>query len=218
MTVTDTGIGMSAESLDTVFDMFVQVDEQNNRAKAGLGIGLTLVRSLVEMHGGRVTAWSAGLGYGSEFAVRLPLMKEAVVRVQEKSAEAGAIRGLPRVLVVDDNRNAADSLGAILQMLGAEVRVADDGRRALDEIDEFRPAAVFLDLGMPGIDGYEVASRIRARPADDTRLIAVSGWGQDRDRRQTEEAGFDAHLVKPPAIDDLQAVLAGLFDPNSGSS
>jgi CheY-like chemotaxis protein len=212
MTITDNGIGISADSLNSVFDMFVQVDERSDRSGSGLGIGLTLVRSIVNMHGGEVTAESAGIGLGSQFCVRLPLAEGAGAAPRQEAAAVGEVRGLPRVLVVDDNLDAADSLGAVLELLGADVRSVHDGPSALGEIDAFEPVAVFLDLGMPGMDGYEVASRIRAGPKSETCLIAVTGWGQERDRRRTLAAGFDHHLVKPPDVASLQGVLALLAD------
>ena len=210
--VSDTGIGIAADALPRVFDMFVQANARDSRAQSGLGIGLTLVRSLVEMHGGSVAARSAGAGLGSEFQVRLPLARHDARRAPAEARGAGrTIPGLPRVMVVDDNRDAADSLAAVLKLLGAEVRVTNDGRTALDELGAFRPAVVFLDLGMPGMDGYETARHMRAR--EDTRstlIIALTGWGQESDRRQTQAAGFNQHLVKPADITALRAVLASL--------
>jgi signal transduction histidine kinase len=211
VTVSDTGVGISAAALPKVFDMFVQADARDRRAQTGLGIGLTLARSLAEMHGGSVTAKSAGEGKGSEFAVRLPIAKDRAAGPLGKAAVVEEVRGLPRVLVVDDNQDAADSLGALLQVLGAEVRVVHDGETALTAFSSFHPVAVFLDLGMPGMNGYEVATRIRARPENGkTLLIALTGWGQDKDRRQTAAAGFNHHLVKPADVGALQAVLAAL--------
>ncbi|HUQ25591.1 MAG TPA: ATP-binding protein [Burkholderiales bacterium] len=211
VTVSDNGIGIAPEALPRVFDMFVQADARDVRAKTGLGIGLTLARSLVEMHGGTVTASSAGIGRGSEFVVRLPLSAHEVKRVKAGAGATQPIAGLPRIMVVDDNRDAALTLAAVLQLLGAEVRVAHDGVSALDEFGAFRPAAIFLDLGMPGMDGYETAKRIRARSeARDTLIIALTGWGQEKDRRQTEAAGFNHHLVKPADIAALKTVLASL--------
>jgi signal transduction histidine kinase len=210
--VSDTGIGIAADALPRVFDMFVQANARDSRAQSGLGIGLTLVRSLVEMHGGSVAARSAGAGLGSEFQVRLPLARHDARRAPAETRGAGRkIAGLPRVMVVDENRDAADSLAAVLKLLGAEVRVTNDGRAALDELGAFRPAVVFLDLGMPGMDGYETARHMRAR--EDTRstlIIALTGWGQESDRRQTQAAGFNQHLVKPADITALRAVLASL--------
>ena len=211
VTVTDTGIGIPASALPTVFEMFVQANAGDSRAKTGLGIGLTLVRSLVEMHGGRVEAHSPGAGRGSEFVVHLPVAREVAASEQNPAAAMQEVRGLPRVLVVDDNHDAADSLGAVLQMLGADVRVTHDGKAALATIAGFHPSAVFLDLGMPDLNGYEVAKLIRARPdAHDTVLVAVTGWGQESDRRKSEASGFNHHLVKPADVGALQAVLASL--------
>jgi signal transduction histidine kinase/ActR/RegA family two-component response regulator len=215
VTVKDSGIGIPAGALPRVFDMFVQVHESTQRAQAGLGIGLTLVRSLVEMHGGRVEAHSAGSGKGSEFVVRLP-----VATLQPATAESKvnggslALRELTRILVVDDNEDAADSLGALLRMMGADVRIAHEGPTALGLFDTFRPAAIFLDLGMPGMDGFEIARCIRSRPhGGATIIIALTGWGQERDRRRTQEAGFTMHLAKPADMDSLQAVLLSISSP-----
>jgi signal transduction histidine kinase len=211
VTVSDTGIGIAPEALPRVFDMFVQVDAGDRRAQTGLGIGLTLARSLVEMHGGSVAARSPGIGRGSEFVVRLPLARRDLPRMAVDAKAAQRIPGLPRVLVVDDNRDAADSLAAVLKMLGAEVRVSNGGEAALEELGKFRPAVVFLDLGMPGMDGYETARHMRSREEGRTTMIvALTGWGQESDRRQTQAAGFNQHLVKPADIPALQAVLATL--------
>jgi signal transduction histidine kinase len=211
VSVSDTGIGIAADALPRVFDMFVQANARDSRAQTGLGIGLTLVRSLAEMHGGSVTARSAGAGRGSEFVVRLPLARRDLPRVAVDAKAAQRIPGLPRVLVVDDNRDAADSLAAVLKMLGAEVRVSNGGEAALEELGKFRPAAVFLDLGMPGMDGYETARQMRSREEGRAAMIvALTGWGQESDRRQTQAAGFNQHLVKPADLPALQAVLATL--------
>lgn len=211
VTVADSGIGIPTEFLPRVFEMFVQVDGNDRRARSGLGIGLTLARRLVGMHGGSLTAHSAGPGRGSEFTVRLPLLDRDVSRRSSQAPAKHHVAGLPRILVVDDNRDAADTLGAVLQMLGAEVRVTHDGHAALEAVASFRPAAVFLDLGMPGMDGHEVARRIRAdRRAPQPVLVALTGWGQEKDRRATRAAGFHRHLVKPAEIEDLEDVLASL--------
>jgi CheY-like chemotaxis protein len=169
---------------------------------------LSLVRSLLAMHGGSVEARSEGIGRGSEFVVRLPLADVASAASSQMPRPLGA--ALPRaarVLVVDDNHDAADSLGSLLQFLGAEVEVAHDGPGALVAFDTHRPAVVLLDIGMPGMDGHEVARRIRAA-GHDTMLVALTGWGQKQDRERSREAGFDHHLVKPVDVDALQALLA----------
>ena len=206
VSVKDNGIGIAPNVLSQVFDMFMQVDRSTRRSQGGLGIGLTLVRSLVSMHGGSVEAKSDGPGLGSEFIVRLPLLAAAVL-----PAEASRrTQPLPskRILIVDDSRDGGDSLAMLLRVLGAEVALVHSGRAALDCITSFRPDVVLLDIGMPGMDGYEVARRIRANP-DHRRisLIALTGWGQDEDRQRSTAAGFNHHLVKPADIDQLRQIL-----------
>ena len=211
VSVVDTGIGIPADLLPRVFEMFVQADGTDRRAQTGLGIGLTLARRLVDMHGGSLTARSAGPGRGSEFIVRLPLLRQDVTLESAAAPAAPHVAGVPRVLVVDDNRDAADTLGAVLKMLGAEVRVTHDGQAALEAVASFKPAAVFLDLGMPGMDGHEVARRILADPkTPHPVLVALTGWGQENDRRATRATGFNRHLVKPAEIEELEDVLASL--------
>jgi signal transduction histidine kinase len=208
--VADTGIGIAGDMLPRVFDMFVQAEGNGRRAQSGLGIGLTLVRSLVALHGGTVAASSPGVGAGSRFTVRLPLVAPVVQRPIAKHSLQG-LKSPPRVLVVDDNADAADSLGALLETLGAEVRVAYSGAEALRIYEEFRPAVLFLDLGMPEMDGYELARRIRGRPeARSAKIIAHTGWGRGKDRELTHAAGFDRHLVKPANVEALRAVLAAI--------
>jgi len=189
----------------------VQADHAAARAQGGLGIGLTLVKSLVELHGGTVEAHSDGLGKGSEFVVRLPL---AAAAAEAAGGEAGGpspdgwARGL-RVLVVDDNADAADSLALLLRLHGHDVRVAHDGLGALALAPAFRPELIFLDIGMPGMDGYEAARRLRRLPGlQRVRLAALTGWGQQEDRRRSKEAGFDVHLVKPVDPAALEGLLA----------
>ena len=205
VSVRDNGIGIAPANVATVFDMFMQVDRSNRRAQGGLGIGLTLVRTLVELHGGQVEAHSEGLGQGSTFVVRLPIVNEAV-------AEPGASvtpRAFPvrRIMVVDDNRDAADTLGRLLGAFGVVVALAYDGPSALERLDVFAPDVVLLDIGMPGMDGYEVARAIRRRRGAQPLVIALSGWGQEQDLRDASGAGFDHHLVKPPDIGKLAALL-----------
>jgi signal transduction histidine kinase len=206
--VSDTGIGIDATELPTIFEMFSQAHARDARAQTGLGIGLTLARSLVEMHGGSIQAASEGPGRGSEFVVRLPVSAARSTTSIPAAEPASGIGHLRRVLVVDDNRDAADTLGAMLQMIGVDARVAYDGKAALEAVEGFRPAVVVLDLGMPGMDGYAVARAIRERAhLNDVRLVALTGWGQERDRALTRQAGFDHHLIKPVDIDAMQAVL-----------
>ncbi|HVF62127.1 MAG TPA: ATP-binding protein [Thermoanaerobaculia bacterium] len=212
VSVRDTGTGISADMLPRVFELFTQVDRSAGRAQGGLGIGLTLVKSLVEMHGGSVEAHSEGPGRGSEFVVRLPL-SAAPRRAGEPGPEERppAILALRRVLVVDDNRDAAESLAMLLKLLGSEVHVAYDGPGALEAVTSYRPSVVLLDIGMPGMDGHEVARRIRSQPElQDVALIAITGWGQEEDRRRSHEAGFDSHLIKPVDVGALEGLLASL--------
>jgi signal transduction histidine kinase/ActR/RegA family two-component response regulator len=215
--VRDNGIGIPADHLDSVFDMFMQVERSNRRSQGGLGIGLTLVRSLVAMHGGTVLARSAGPGHGSEFVVTLPVTAEKVRRIDPPRLVA--MFPPRRILVVDDNQDAADTLGSLLTALGATTAVVHSGAAALDAFATFSPDAVLLDLGMPGMDGYDVARRIRAMEGHpDTLLIALTGWGQDYDYRQSRAAGFDHHLVKPPDIERLRDLLsAGWTAPEPGA-
>jgi signal transduction histidine kinase len=207
--VRDTGIGLEPEMLPRIFDLFVQVDHTATRSQGGLGIGLTLVKNLVEMHQGSVEAHSPGLGQGSEFVVRLPLSAQALEAVKpQDDREAPQQSSGRRLLVVDDNRDAADSLATLLRLLGHEVRVAHDGPAALALAKDYRPEVVFLDIGMPGMDGYQVARRLRRQPGlEGVRLAALTGWGQPEDRRRSAEAGFDHHLVKPVEPSALQQLL-----------
>jgi CheY-like chemotaxis protein len=211
--VRDTGVGIPAEMLPRVFEMFTQVDRSSKRAQGGLGIGLSLVRGLVQMHGGSVEAASAGPGQGSEFTVRLPLAPEP--RPSPGAAGPAAQRPtaapLHRILVVDDLPDAARSLGTLLRLAGADVQIAYDGPGALAALGTYRPDVVLLDIGLPKMDGYEVARRIRQQPEfRDVMLIALTGWAQEDDRRLARAAGFDHHLVKPVDFDALQALLASL--------
>jgi CheY-like chemotaxis protein len=172
-----------------------------------------LVKGLVALHGGTVEARSEGPGRGSEFCVRLPV-KDAGPRDTETRAHEQARSGPLRVLVVDDNRDAASSLSAVVELMGHEVRVGYDGQRAVEIAEEFRPDVVLLDLGMPGIDGYETCRRIRRHAwGNEVRLVAVTGWGQDEDRRKSAAAGFDEHLVKPVKPEALEALLGDLRSP-----
>ncbi len=213
--VRDSGIGIAPDVLPHVFELFVQADHATTKTQGGLGIGLTLVKNLVGLHGGTVEAQSDGLGRGSEFVVRLPLTALAVGQDQggETGQQAHQPPALPvyRLLVVDDNQDAADSLALLLKLRGHEVRVAYSGPAALAMTSQYAPDLVFLDIGMPGMDGYEVARRLRQRPGlEKVVLAALTGWGQQEDRRRTTEAGFDHHLVKPPEPKALESVLAEL--------
>ncbi len=213
--VRDRGIGLDEEEARRIFEMFVQVDAGAARAGGGLGIGLTLVRQLVGMHGGSVEARSAGPGEGSEFVVRLPRAPAGTLAPVPAPAEAPAMPGTPatggvsgrRALVLDDNRDAADTLSMMLDLLGFQVRTIYDPGQFEEAFAAFPADAVFLDVGMPGRSGYEVAAALRAAPGGrDVLLVAVTGWGQPEDRRRTREAGFDRHLVKPPELAAIHAI------------
>ena len=209
--VRDTGVGMSADMLASVFDMFVQGRRSLARSEGGLGIGLTLTRALVELHGGSITAASDGPGRGSEFTVTLP---RAHARTADEPEASSAVRAAPgmRVLLVDDNQDLIEALAALLEGWGYAVRVAYDGESAIEAARTFRPDAIFLDLGLPGLDGYAVARRLRALPEfRTTPIIALTGYGQDADRRGVVDAGFDRHLTKPVAAHTLQDILAKVY-------
>ena len=219
ISVRDSGAGIPAEMLPVVFEPFRQLESPTGRVPGGLGIGLTLVKSLIEMHGGSVEAHSGGIDRGSEFRVRLPLAPGVQptgdgAPTETRSVGAGGRRAVlhaRRVLVVDDNRDAAESLAMLLELLGADARVVYSGAEALDLLETYRPAVVLLDIGMPDMDGFEVAQRIRQRPEfDNITLIALTGWGQEEDRRHSREAGFDHHLVKPADVGALETLLVTL--------
>jgi len=211
VSVADSGIGIPVDRLPDVFEMFAQVDRLSGRSQGGLGIGLALVKRLVEMHGGTVSVASEGPGRGSRFEVRLPAEDAASARGAD--AATGPRRTASghgaRILVADDNRDSADSMAAMLSLMGFETAVAYDGDEALQVASAWRPHAAILDIGMPRLSGEEVARRLRASEhSRDMMLIALSGWGRDDDRRRTSEAGFDHHLVKPLDIDALVELLA----------
>jgi signal transduction histidine kinase/ActR/RegA family two-component response regulator len=214
--VRDTGIGMAPELLAGVFDLFVQGDVAMDRAQGGLGIGLTLVKQLVTMHGGNVQARSDGLGKGSEFVILLPILHDGARDASPESALP--VQGSSRVLIVEDNGDAAESLRMLLELLGHQVRVAQDGFVALDILSVESFDVILVDIGLPGMDGYALANHIRALPKSKmTRLVALTGYGQDEDRRRALAAGFDQHLVKPIDIDRLQALLAERAPSTSAS-
>jgi len=196
--IKDTGVGIPSDQLSGIFEIFAQVDRTLEQSQGGLGIGLTLVKRLVEMHGGTVAAYSEGPDRGSELVVRLPVLREPPKEQQApEPAAAGSTPGR-RVLVVDDNQDAAVSLAMLLELTGHEVRTAFDGLKAVEVAGEFLPDVVLMDLGMPKLNGYEAATRIREQMWGERMvLVAVTGWGQEDDRRRTAEAGFDGHLVKP---------------------
>jgi PAS domain S-box-containing protein len=212
--VSDSGIGISERQLPHVFDLYMQDDNSLQRSGSGIGLGLALVKNLVDLHAGVVTAQSGGLGKGSQFTVSLPRHSAAAVVVSSDVAIAIPASASRKILVVDDNQDAASSLAILLEMEGHETRTAADGETALLEVEAWRPDMVFLDIGLPRLSGYEVARTIRANDWGHALvLIALTGWGQDEDRRATAEAGFDAHLVKPATRDALAASLTTTRQP-----
>ncbi|HET9266633.1 MAG TPA: response regulator, partial [Vicinamibacterales bacterium] len=204
--ITDNGVGLPADLLPHVFDLFVQGQRTLDRAQGGLGVGLTIVRRLIEMHGGAITATSAGLNQGSTFEIRLPVMPD----VQLAAAPTSAPERRPqRILVVDDNADGATILAALLKLDGHHVEIALSGQQALERLQSFQPNVALVDIGLPGLDGYEVARRIRGSSGYEAmRLIAITGYGRNEDRERGRAAGFDAHLVKPVEFPALQRALA----------
>jgi signal transduction histidine kinase/ActR/RegA family two-component response regulator len=205
---TDSGMGIAPDKQDSIFDMFVQVDQSLERgSRSGLGVGLTLARQLIELHGGSISVHSAGLGAGSEFVVRL---RRGEVPPPEPPAPPPVSAPIPRhrVLIADDNVDFANSLYSILESLGQQVTVVHDGFAALEAAGRLRPGFIFLDIGMPGLNGYEVAERLRRQSATcDAVIVAITGWGQEKDRERAREAGFDQHLVKPADVEHLVRLL-----------
>jgi signal transduction histidine kinase len=209
--VSDSGIGIPTPDLSHVFDLFSQVRVHQGRTEGGLGIGLSLVRQILSLHGGTVDVWSEGPGRGSTFTVRLPLAASAAQTEQPpRRPEAELASAHRRILVVDDNEDAAGSLAMLLQQLGHLTAIAHDGDEALEVFETFHPDTVFMDIGMPRMNGCEAARRLRRlKGGNRVHLVAVTGWGQDKDIQRTREAGFNLHLLKPVGIEALNGVLAG---------
>jgi CheY-like chemotaxis protein len=209
--VTDKGIGIAADHLPRIFEMFAQVDTAFDRSQGGLGIGLSLVKGLVEMHGGGVQAHSDGPGMGSQFVVCLPTAGAQPSRVGDPANDDGETCGVSkcRILVVDDNRLSSDSTAMLLRMMGHDLAIARDGIQGMECARAFRPDVILLDIGLPQLNGYETARRIREQPwGKDIFLIAVTGFGQEEDRRRSLEAGFDYHMVKPVNFVELEKKLS----------
>jgi signal transduction histidine kinase len=228
--VRDDGIGIPPELMPRIFTLFTQLDRTSGPSQSGLGIGLALVQRLIEMHGGSVAAHSDGPGRGSEFVIRLPLFIREKLETEPSTNQPsaleqsmtnaeGATRTQRRILVADDNNDALESLATLLQLSGHEVYTAANGAVALESAEQHRPEVALLDIGMPKLDGYEVARRIRAQPwGQRITLVALTGWGQDSDRRRSQEAGFDSHLVKPLDLDKLTELLAALPSAGAGGA
>jgi PAS domain S-box-containing protein len=209
--VRDTGIGIPAHALPKIFDMFSQVDRSIERSTGGLGIGLALVKGLVEMHGGTVEAVSPGQGQGSTFTVRLPVLADHATSATLAGTWPEAAGARRRILVVDDNLDSATSMAMMLQLLGNDVRTAHDGLAAMEQAETFRPQVILMDLGMPRLNGFEATRRIREQPwGREVVIIALTGWGQEGDRARSKEAGCDGHLVKPVDLEHLEKLLLEL--------
>jgi signal transduction histidine kinase/ActR/RegA family two-component response regulator len=209
ISVRDTGIGIAPDMLPQVFQMFTQVDRDHKHTQGGLGVGLALAKQLVEMHGGWIEGRSKGKGQGSEFVVRLPLAEQQLPATDDSSPSIDQNQTRSStILIVDDNKDAAHSLGLLLRMLGHDVQTANDGLSALEVLESYHPTVMLLDLGMPGMDGYEVVRRARELPqCKHTIFVALTGWGQEEDRQRTRDAGFDHHLLKPVNLGALKVLL-----------
>jgi CheY-like chemotaxis protein len=213
--IRDNGVGIPQHLLSQVFEMFAQVDRSLEKSRGGLGIGLNIARRLAEMHGGSIEARSDGPGAGSEFTVRLPVIMSLVSTLPAETGKGEVFMVTShRVLIVDDHEGSAAMMGIMCRALGNDVRTAHDGIQAVEVAAEFRPDVIFLDIGMPRLNGYDACRRIREQPwSRDTMIVALTGWGQEEDRRQAEEAGFSRHLVKPVDPNTIRELLAELKPP-----
>jgi CheY-like chemotaxis protein len=208
--VADNGTGIEPSNTGKVFDMFAQMENATTRKHGGLGIGLNLAKQMLTLHGGTITVDSEGLGKGTTFIVRLPL-GPPLERTEEKPLNERSIAEVARVLVIDDNEAGATTLRLLVDKLGHVARAVHNGQSGIEEIGTFKPHVVFLDIGMPGMDGYETCRRIRATPEGNSiYVVALTGWGQEEDRQRAEEAGFDQHVVKPIARATLQNILVSV--------
>jgi CheY-like chemotaxis protein len=206
--VSDTGAGIRPELLDRIFDLFVQEPQALDRARGGLGLGLTLVKRLIELHGGSVSAASEGPGMGSEFTIRIPALVEGPAPEGEVRAASASAARRRRVLIVEDSVDARESLRLLLELAGHEVDTAEDAASSLDKVRVFQPDVALIDIGLPGMDGYQLAQALRQSPhARGLRLIALTGYGQVEDQRKALSAGFDLHLTKPVDPDRLQGLI-----------
>ena len=218
VSVRDSGMGIPAESLPLVFDMFSQVKQGLPHAQGGLGIGLSLVRSFVELHGGTVAVSSPGADQGSTFSIRLPLAEDLRSEKLFAALETGELKKSEtrclRLLLVDDNTDASETLGALLEIAGHTIRLASNGYQAIELAAQFQPDVIFLDIGMPGMSGYEVARVLRTTPGlGYVVLVALTGWGAENDRALSKEAGFDNHLTKPASLATIKHLLSSLTAP-----
>jgi two-component system CheB/CheR fusion protein len=208
--ITDNGVGISPDLLPYIFDLFVQAERSLDRTQGGLGLGLTLVRRLVGLHGGTVEAKSLGLKKGSEFIVCLPMVAGVEAALPVTAPVASHKTPERRILVIEDNVDVANTTQMLLELQGHEVQIAFDGLSGIEAVQKFKPEVILLDIGLPGMDGYEVARRLRKLPeTEKVLLIALSGYGQAQDIRKSKEAGFDHHLVKPADINQIEALISG---------
>ena len=213
LAVKDDGIGLESEARTRIFEMFSQIESAATRSEGGLGIGLALVKGLLDLHGGSIEARSDGAGHGSEFTVRLPLNDAPSLKPAELGSQPAATAAR-RVMVADDNKDAADSLAMLLELAGHEVRVARGGRAALSLAQTFRPDVALVDIGMPDLNGYDVARQLRReRWGTGIYLVALTGWGRDDDRQQAKEVGFDRHMTKPVDPDEVDKLLTYTLSP-----
>ena len=204
----DDGIGIASDALKSIFEVFSQIDGASARSDGGLGIGLSLVKGLIALHGGSIEAHSEGLGRGSEFALRLPVTLNSSLKQPAHDVPVRSVAAGRRVMIVDDNKDAGDALAMLLELAAHEVRVAYSGRGALTLAQTFRPDVAFIDIGMPDLSGYEVAQAIRREPwGAQIRLVALTGWGQHDDRERAKEAGFDRHITKPVDSEVIEPLL-----------
>ncbi|MGH7928628.1 MAG: ATP-binding response regulator, partial [Candidatus Binatia bacterium] len=210
LTIRDTGIGIQPEMLSHIFEPFVQADKSLDRSRGGVGLGLAVVKGLIELQGGQVSAFSEGLGQGAEFVVRLPLAQDPEP-IDKRTAPVVSVTQRRRVLIMEDNPTAASCLELFLTQAGYDVEVANNGRAGTELAGRFQPEIVLCDIGLPGMDGYAVARALRARPEfGRTYIIAVSGYGQQDDKRRALEAGFDMHMTKPIDLNELVTILSSL--------
>ena len=209
--VADDGVGIASDRIGTIFELFAQAENAIGRAQGGMGIGLALVRSLLELHGGKIEAKSDGIGHGSEFVIHFPLVKREHVPLAKPAQQRASSDGQPRrIVVVEDNADVRDLLRLKLKRLGHEVHAVSDGLAGVDTIVDHRPDLALVDIGLPGIDGYEVAARVRQSVGHDVVLVAVSGFGQPEDKRKAYDAGFDEHITKPADVTDIENLLSRL--------
>ena len=214
--VKDRGMGIPPDKLEEVFEMFSQLDRSLERSKSGLGLGLALARQIVQMHGGSIRASSAGIGLGSEFTVRLPLLTSPLPAPELPGPAPAGAAVRRRILIADDNEDAADSMGMLLRAAGHEVEIVYDGIGALEAAHRIKPDVMVVDIGMPGMNGYDVARAARGEPwAAHTLIIALTGWGQDSDRLRSRDAGIDVHLVKPIKWEQLEDAVRGQREPRA---